>query len=62
VYNKGRTLLIATALIGSMLTADAAIAGHQAEVNDLVGRDAIKAVDIMTSRGFASVRHVRHIG
>jgi hypothetical protein len=38
-----------------MLTANAAIAAQKAEVSDLVGRDGIKAFDIMTSRGFESV-------
>jgi hypothetical protein len=38
-----------------MLTAGVAMAGQKAEVRDLVGRDAIKAFDIMTSRGFESV-------
>jgi hypothetical protein len=33
----------------------AAAAGRKADINDLVGRDAIKAFDIMTARGFTSV-------
>jgi hypothetical protein len=33
----------------------AAAAGQRAEVKDLIGGDAIKAFDIMTSRGFTSV-------
>jgi hypothetical protein len=52
---KARTLLIATAIGGLMLTAGAAMASQKAEINDLMGRDAVKAIDIMTSRGFKSV-------
>jgi hypothetical protein len=55
MYKKVGTLLIAMAISGSTLTAGAAMAGQKAEVKDLVGRDAIKAFDIMTSRGFTSV-------
>jgi hypothetical protein len=55
MYKKARTLLIATAIGGLMLTAGAAMASQKAEFKDLVGRDAIKAFDIMTSRGFTSV-------
>jgi hypothetical protein len=55
MHENVRHLLIVTAICGSMLTAGAAVAGQRAEVKDLVGRDAIKAFDVMTSRGFASV-------
>jgi hypothetical protein len=52
---KTRTLIIAAAISGLMLGAGAASARQRAEINDLIGRDAIKAFDVMTSRGFTSV-------
>jgi hypothetical protein len=55
MHEKIRHLLVVMAIAGSMLTAGAATAGQKAEVKDLVGRDAVKPFDIMTSRGLASV-------
>jgi hypothetical protein len=47
--------IIAATIGGLVLTAGAAMADQKAQVRDLVGRDAIKAFDIMTARGFESV-------
>jgi hypothetical protein len=52
---KSRSLLIAAAITGLMLGAGAASAARKAEIKDLVGGDAVKAFDSMTSRGFAGV-------
>jgi hypothetical protein len=65
-WNAGRGscvgIRVANGRYASMEAASASRCGHQAastgqkaEVKDLVGRDAIKAFDIMTSRGFKSV-------
>jgi hypothetical protein len=55
MFKVTRPLIIATAIGGLMLAAGTAMAGQKAEINDLMGRDAVKAIDIMTSRGFKSV-------
>jgi len=55
MLHKTKTLFIAAAIGGlTLLTAGTAVAG-EAKFKDLVGGDAIKAFDIMTSRGFKSV-------
>jgi hypothetical protein len=55
MFHHAKTLIIAAAIGGLTLTAGAAIAGQQAKFKDLVGGDAIKAFDTLTSRGFKSV-------
>lgn len=52
---KTKHWIIAAAIGGLMLGAGAASASQRARVDDLVGRDAIKTFDIMTSRGFTGV-------
>jgi hypothetical protein len=55
LHMKTRSLIFAAAISGLMLGAGAASASQKAEIKDLIGGDAVKAFDIMTSRGFKSV-------
>jgi hypothetical protein len=52
---KSRTVIIAAAISGLILEAGTASASQKAEMKDLIGRDPIKAFDVMTSRGFTGV-------
>ncbi len=52
---KTQNLIIAAAISGFMVGAGPASASQKAEIKDLIGRDAIKAFDVMTSRRFTGV-------